>query len=441
MSLINQMLKDLESRNLKDTYDEEKMLGGVQTNEVKSTKSIPTLIIVGLIALLLIAGGAWFLFNSERQSEQITAINSSGEVTTPEQQAALVDSSATLIAISAKDNRTGAELTLSLSSASQGLVLRQLPEKGRLELKSVSYSPELSVPLLATQLFPGIHIVSEGDNTVLTIPLAANESLKMKDASGKQGQLIVLTKTVSQTRPRPVAKKPVEEKPKPPVSVAEEKESAITTDAEPEVDPQSLPVVKKAVPLSPEQQSLRDYQKAQDELRKGDTATAMLSLRKSIGLYPLPQAYVALGGLLVNQGNNTEARNILNQGLKALPDNSEIAYLLARLQFDAGLVEQARQSLVSALARGRRNADYLALLAAVSQQLEKYAESTQAYVEALKLKPGQATWWMGLGISLEAQGKKSQAIEAFYKSLSSGLGDSFQPFVMERINQLEGVQE
>jgi len=441
MSLINQMLKDLESRNLKDTYDEEKMLGGVQTNEVKSTKSIPTLIIVGLIALLLIAGGAWFLFNSERQSEQITAINSSGEVTTPEQQAALVDSSATLIAISAKDNRTGAELTLSLSSASQGLVLRQLPEKGRLELKSVSYSPELSVPLLATQLFPGIHIVSEGDNTVLTIPLAANESLKMKDASGKQGQLIVLTKTVSQTRPRPVAKKPVEEKPKPPVSVAEKKESAITTDAEPEVDPQSLPVVKKAVPLSPEQQSLRDYQKAQDELRKGDTATAMLSLRKSIGLYPLPQAYVALGGLLVNQGNNTEARNILNQGLKALPDNSEIAYLLARLQFDAGLVEQARQSLVSALARGRRNADYLALLAAVSQQLEKYAESTQAYVEALKLKPGQATWWMGLGISLEAQGKKSQAIEAFYKSLSSGLGDSFQPFVMERINQLEGVQE
>jgi len=441
MSLINQMLKDLESRNLKDTYDEEKMLGGVQTNEVKSTKSIPTLIIVGLIALLLIAGGAWFLFNSERQSEQITAINSSGEVTTPEQQAALVDSSATLIAISAKDNRTGAELTLSLSSASQGLVLRLLPEKGRLELKSVSYSPELSVPLLATQLFPGIHIVSEGDNTVLTIPLAANESLKMKDASGKQGQLIVLTKTVSQTRPRPVAKKPVEEKPKPPVSVAEKKESAITTDAEPEVDPQSLPVVKKAVPLSPEQQSLRDYQKAQDELRKGDTATAMLSLRKSIGLYPLPQAYVALGGLLVNQGNNTEARNILNQGLKALPDNSEIAYLLARLQFDAGLVEQARQSLVSALARGRRNADYLALLAAVSQQLEKYAESTQAYVEALKLKPGQATWWMGLGISLEAQGKKSQAIEAFYKSLSSGLGDSFQPFVMERINQLEGVQE
>jgi len=441
MSLINQMLKDLESRNLKDTYDEEKMLGGVQTNEVKSTKSIPTLIIVGLIALLLIAGGAWFLFNSERQSEQITAINSSGEVTTPEQQAALVDSSATLIAISAKDNRTGAELTLSLSSASQGLVLRQLPEKGRLELKSVSYSPELSVPLLATQLFPGIHIVSEGDNTVLTIPLAANESLKMKDASGKQGQLIVLTKTVSQTRPRPVAKKPVEEKPKPPVSVAEKKESAITTDAEPEVDPQSLPVVKKAVPLSPEQQSLRDYQKAQDELRKGDTATAMLSLRKSIGLYPLPQAYVALGGLLVNQGNNTEARNLLNQGLKALPDNSEIAYLLARLQFDAGLVEQARQSLVSALARGRRNADYLALLAAVSQQLEKYAESTQAYVEALKLKPGQATWWMGLGISLEAQGKKSQAIEAFYKSLSSGLGDSFQPFVMERINQLEGVQE
>ena len=441
MSLINQMLKDLESRNLKDTYDEEKMLGGVQTNEVKPARSYPALIIVGVLLVLLIAGGAWFLFNSEKQPEQPSTAVTTAKVPVVEPQKPVAKSTAALIGIAAKDNRTGAELTLSLSSASKGLVLRQLPSKGRLELRSVSYAPELSVPLVVTQLFPGIQIESDGDNTVLTIPLAANESLKMKDASGEQGQLIVLTKTISEARPRPVAKKPVREKPKPPVSVSEEKESNKTTVSEPEVDPQSLPVVKKAVPLSPEQQSLRDYRKAQDALSKGDTATAMQYLRKSIGLYPLPQAYVALGGLLVNQGNNAEARNLLNQGLKALPDNSEIAYLLARLQFDAGQVEQARQSLVSALASGRSNADYLALLAAVSQKLEKYAESTQAYVEALKLKPGQATWWMGLGMSLEAQGKKSQALEAFYKSLSSGLGDGLQPFVMGRIQQLEGVQE
>ena len=441
MSLINQMLKDLESRNLKDTYDEEKMLGGVQTNEVKPAKHFPTLIIVGLIVLFIFAGGAWFFLNSEQQPEQSGTAIISDEVTVTEKNKAVVKSSAALIGISAKDNRTGAELTLSLSSASKGLVLRQFPEQGSLELKSVSYSPELSVPLLATQLFPGMEIESDGDNTVLTIPLAENESLKMKDASGKQGQLIVLTRIVSQAPPKLVAKKPVQVKPKPQTPVSEKKESARDSIAEPEVDPQSLPVVKKAVPLSPEQQSLREYRKAQDALGKGDTGAAMQSLRKSVGLYPLPQSYIALGGLLVNQGNNTEARNLLNQGLKALPDNSEIAYLLARLQFDAGLVEQARQSLVSALASGRSNADYLALLAAVSQKLEKYAESTQAYVEALKLKPGQATWWMGLGMSLEAQGKKSQAIEAFYKSLSSGLGDSLQPFVMERIHQLEGVQE
>jgi len=441
MSLINQMLKDLESRNLKDTYDEEKMLGGVQTNEVKPAKTIPALIIIGLIVLLLIAGGAWFLLNSENQPEEPGKAVTSVEVAETEIQKSLDTSIASLIGISAKDNRTGAELTLSLSSASQGLVLRQLPDKARLELRSVTYTPELSVPLLATQLFPGIQIKTEGENTVLTIPLSANEVLKMKDASGKQGQLIVLTRTVSQAPPKPVTKKPVREQPKSPASVSEEKESIRTTVAEPEVDPQSLPVVKKAVPLSPEQQSLRDYRRAQGELSRGDTGAAIQSLRKSVGIYPLPQSYIALGGLLVNQGNNTEARNLLNQGLKALPENSEIAYLLARLQFDAGLVEQSRQSLVSALASGRSNADYLALLAAVSQKLEKYAESTQAYVEALKLNPGQATWWMGLGMSLEAQGKKSQAIEAFYKSLSSGLVDSLQPFVMERIHQLEGEQQ
>jgi MSHA biogenesis protein MshN len=264
----------------------------------------------------------------------------------------------------------------------------------------------------------------------------------MEDVASGAGQAILLTRVIMEA-PKQAVVSQVAPEPEKPRAVTQNQEASKKTakPEEPAIDEQSLPVVKKAVPLSPKQQARSAYQQAQKELSRGSDQVAIQSLRKSVGSYPLPEAYVALAGLLVSQGNMSEARQLLEQGLKAIPGHADIAYLLARLQLDAGLTEQSRATLINALTSGRSNADYLALLGAVSQKLKRYAESAQAYVEALRLKPGQANWWMGLGLTLESQEKTAQAVEAYYKSLSTGLDDQFQSFVLKRIQLLEGVQQ
>jgi MSHA biogenesis protein MshN len=443
MSLINQMLKDLESRNLKDTYDEEKMLGGVQAQSTQVSGRNKILILSAVVAVgVIILAGGWYLFQAMEPASLPVASEVEPESKSGSTQAVVTDKAFNLVSITAEKQQSGDVLTLNLSSPAQGIVLRQMSKQARVELRAVTYSPAMAMPISVNQLFPGIQVRAEGNNTILIIPLSRNQSLDLKDASGKLGQLVVLTRKVTEAPRKPSTTRPLKVEKK--IAIADAPERTVAQQGLAAVEPAAdrpLPVVKKAVPLSAEQQALRDYQQAQKALSRGDDAAAIQLLRSSIGKQALPQSYLALAGLLVNQGSTTEARNLLEQGLKALPGNEQLAYLLASLQLNAGLVEQSRQSLISALSSGRGNAEYLALLAAVSHKLERYPESTQAYVEALRLSSEQPNWWMGLGLSLEAQNKNAQAIEAYYKSLSTGLGDQLQSFVLNRIQGLEGVQQ
>ena len=56
-------------------------------------------------------------------------------------------------------------------------------------------------------------------------------------------------------------------------------------------------------------------------------------------------------------------------------------------------------------------ADVWALRGNVAQRLGRHAESVQAYLSALKLRPGEARWMLGAAVSLAAQGQTAQATE------------------------------
>ena len=62
MSLINQMLQDLEQRNA-SSGKTEPISGEVRT--VSAAKSAPPRLLVGLLALSLLAAGAWFYLNQK----------------------------------------------------------------------------------------------------------------------------------------------------------------------------------------------------------------------------------------------------------------------------------------------------------------------------------------------------------------------------------------
>jgi Flp pilus assembly protein TadD len=54
------------------------------------------------------------------------------------------------------------------------------------------------------------------------------------------------------------------------------------------------------------------------------------------------------------------------------------------------------------------------------QRQGRHAEAVDAYHGALAAGAGQATTWIGLGISLEGIGRRAEAATAYRKALGSG---------------------
>lgn len=78
-----------------------------------------------------------------------------------------------------------------------------------------------------------------------------------------------------------------------------------------------------------------------------------------------------------------------------------------------------------------------ALEAAALQQLGRHAEAEQAYRRALRGESGVGAWWAGLGISLDAEGRAGEAIEAFREAQRRGpLDPALADYLGERIETL-----
>ena len=82
--------------------------------------------------------------------------------------------------------------------------------------------------------------------------------------------------------------------------------------------------------------------------------------------------------------------------------------------------------------------DYLARLAGLLQRQARHREAIDNYQAALRLAPGSGVWLMGLGISLQAVNRNSEAQEAFRRARSSNtLNPELQAFVDQRLKQLQ----
>jgi Flp pilus assembly protein TadD len=67
-----------------------------------------------------------------------------------------------------------------------------------------------------------------------------------------------------------------------------------------------------------------------------------------------------------------------------------------------------------------QNADFQALRGAVLQRLSRHEEALVAFQNAVRGGSQPATTWVGLGISLEAVGRRPEAGQAYRRALSAG---------------------
>lgn len=146
----------------------------------------------------------------------------------------------------------------------------------------------------------------------------------------------------------------------------------------------------------------------------------------------------SLIGLLLNATRQDEAIDRAREGLSLDAAQPSLAMILARLQLEKGSARAAVYTLERTLPHARDRADYLAFLAAVLQRDERHKQAAEYYFQALQRSPQNGVWWMGLGISLQADQRQAEASEAFRRAKSTNsLSPELTAFVNTRLSQLQ----
>ena len=403
MSLINQMLRDLEQRRTAEMRVSP--LGGLSASGsgFSATRSIDYLLLSAVI-VLAVAGGflaAYILSTQEITQPQQAPVANILPVTVAQVTAAMdkgVDAAKTAVKTA---NVKGSE--------SQG---------GRSAEHRATLKPIESVKALAVA---GIK---------KSKPIRA-EAAKVKTAqavinpvAGEQSQvdnsvLLVEVKQEPADRNKPS-------------SVAKRQQSAV----EAPVETHSEESINKTVrPLTSEQQSQLAFQRAVKMLGRGKQQAAESALEEALSFEASHlKARETLAALLLNTGRVSEAANTLREGLQLMSGATPLAKLYARILVDQGESAAAVAVLEKARPTVSAEPDYYALLAALYRQVGKHAQASQVYQQILTIRPGVASWWMGLGLSQEAMGENQQAREAFQRAQrAGGLGAEVLKYVQSRI--------
>lgn len=128
----------------------------------------------------------------------------------------------------------------------------------------------------------------------------------------------------------------------------------------------------------------------------------------------------ALLRLLLGQRKPVEAMAVLNDGLTLSPGQIGWAISLARLQLEQGDLIAADHSLANSQPFVTSNADYAGFQGHLKSRLGEHRQAAAYYASAARLAPAEGRWWLGLALALEAEGKVEDAKEAFRHSLTAG---------------------
>lgn len=221
----------------------------------------------------------------------------------------------------------------------------------------------------------------------------------------------------------------------------------VTTGLEPRAEPLA-PVADKAsgsVSKTRRQQTGEEkapavFMEASTLLKRGQIVEGSRLLREVL---QLDSGHLAarelLSGLLFRQGQYSEAAELLQAGIRQRASHIPFNLLLARVYMEQGREADAIDVLEAQRPSPREHSDYYALLAALYQRGGNHAAAARIYQGLVEVFPSHAVWWMGLAISQQALNNRTEALQAYRRALAArGLQVELQKFVRDRIRLLGG---
>jgi len=385
MSVINQVLNQLERRGAQSTADQTMVRAVVNPGR---NYSLPLM----MIGLLLITGiVVWQWLSS---SQQIEKADATGVV----KNHVVTVSVAPVLRPQAENEL--AEMLIpetSLSSESSSL-----PSSSHIEedLKHESGSEDINSALMDETATPVVAIKSPNPEVTIAV----------KTANSGATESVVAVPVV--------------------VAMASKTESIVTLQAASSVAP-----IKK---VSSMQLADAEFRRSAGLMQMGRVDDAIAGYKAALHLdADHDAARQALVALLLESKLNADAENVLLEGLSNKPEKIDFVMLLARLQVERGALGQATETLQNSLPFAEMQADYRAFLAALLQRQNRNEEAIQHYQVALQYAPGNGIWLMGYGISLHAMQRNAEAKNAFQRALDTrALAPGLQQFVLQKLKGL-----
>jgi MSHA biogenesis protein MshN len=437
MSLINQLLQDLDKRRAQPVADVQLPQGTRATSVLARTRMPnPGVWLIALLGCALVAG--LYLW----QARLPPALEAGG------------------LLAAVRNNPTAPERNGATPAITQAQV------EATLMAPVFQLSSELTTP-------PKIsHVALSVDSPVVTSRRKRKKrektTMPQRSGSGSERKAVV---SVPEPEPEPEP----EPKPKPqiePVQAAQQPPettldaaSASTDDAtsdEPapriaratkrpavlrseELEVIEIPAQIAVRPIARQTRQLTTYERAEIEFRKGVANLRLGRIMEAEPYFRLANevdrshlaARQALIGILIEAGRNADAEEVLTESLSINPRQPREAMVLARLQVERGDLDAAVRTLESVGAYAGSDAGYYSFLAAVFQRASRHEEAAKQYRNALALMPRNAIWMMGLGISLRALDESARARDAFKRAAATGtLSPELQAYVVQQYTEL-----
>ena len=195
---------------------------------------------------------------------------------------------------------------------------------------------------------------------------------------------------------------------------------------------------KRVKPVSVRQQADIAFRKGVEHMQQGHITDALAAYEACLKLDSTHvAARQAMVALLLETRRMADAERVLREGVKANPEQSEFAMLLARLQIERGVPWSALLTLQNGLPHAKQQPDYHAFMAALLQRLERHQEAITHYREALQITPNSGLWLMGMGLSLQSLQRVDEARDAFRRAAETrSLNADLQDFVTQRLKEL-----
>ena len=409
MSVINQMLQDLENR--KPVNDPHEPFSG-QVKAVSRREGVYSgwwaIMLLGLT--MVIVGSLWTVLSPGNQPGERGVRANSGSLSKP------LPGNAARLAPTVQTQALVSTSTAVPAAASPVATVAPLPDTTVAE-KPVAVPDQLaSFGLKSTTLLD----LSRSDRTAPPLP---------------------------RTVPHPSAILP--EKPLPPMPVATapviaataaQREARVTTPpAVASVAPVALsaPSARQIKEVTPRQRADSDYGKALVLLQEERTTEAAELLNNTLQLDPgNSAARQTQVSMLLGAKRYSEAERSLQDGLRVDRNQITLAMILARLQVEQGDVAAGLKTLQQHLSAGADRAEYQGFLAALLQREGRHREAIEHYQQALRRVPASGVWLTGLGISLQAENRTAEAQDAFGRAqASNSLSPDLKGFVDQQLRQ------